>query len=371
MKPWNAWVACLGCAGLCLALVGCGGGSSIPDPDSDANAAQAPVPPQPSAPPVIAQAEPEPAAAPAEPAPAPAPAAAPEAMPAPAAAETPTAAPQPTEPADQPESPATNPPAAAAPKSEATPEATPPADAGTGTPGAPATATAEATPAPATADAAPAPAPAIDPSEANNPFAVFSETSTTKPASAPAPGTAAAPGVMPAEGEETGNVDTAGEQPVTETETTEDRLSYLNTAGSGDRGGESGNFHSPWGGATAFLKALEAKDVDKIAEATALRAPLEAGAGNQRLFQALLDKNLAEEDLAELAKKLEGFKISGMNTAKSTGRVGITVTKAEKNSILRRTITMRHEKAGWKVLDISGQGEIKSPIMMRGRGRKR
>jgi len=121
----------------------------------------------------------------------------------------------------------------------------------------------------------------------------------------------------------------------------------------------SGSFHNPVDGAKAFLAALKAKNIEKIAEATALRAPLEAkGTTNQKIFQALLNKELGEDDLNELAKTLEGFQISGMNQARSSGQIGITLSKYEKNRYLRRTITMRHEKAGWKVLDISGQGEI-------------
>ena len=70
------------------------------------------------------------------------------------------------------------------------------------------------------------------------------------------------------------------------------------------------------------------------------------------------------QDLDELAKKLAGFQLSGANVPKSSGSIGVTVTKAEGTSILRRTITMRHEKAGWKVLDIGGQAELEKPIIM-------
>ncbi len=61
MKSWNTWVACLGCAGLCLALVGCGG-SNVPDPDSDSHAATGSLP-QEAPPPAVAQSAPEPAPA--------------------------------------------------------------------------------------------------------------------------------------------------------------------------------------------------------------------------------------------------------------------------------------------------------------------
>jgi len=152
----------------------------------------------------------------------------------------------------------------------------------------------------------------------------------------------------------------------------EGALGYLNAAGAGDRGALTGNYHSPWDGATSFLNALKAKNLEKIAEATALRAPLEAvGTTNQKIFQAILNKDLGQEDLDELAKQLEGFQISGMNQAKSSAKIGLTLSKMSGNRYLRRTITMRHEKAGWKVLDISGQGEIvgSRPAMPRPRGR--
>ena len=64
------------------------------------------------------------------------------------------------------------------------------------------------------------------------------------------------------------------------------------------------------------------------------------------------------------AKKLDGFTFAGTNAAKSSGQLGVIVTKQEGTSLLRRTLTMRHEKAGWKVQDISGQGEIEKPIIM-------
>ena len=75
-----------------------------------------------------------------------------------------------------------------------------------------------------------------------------------------------------------------------------------------------------------------------------------------------------------MAKKLEGFKVADVNTATSSRRLGITLRKAEgkKGAMLQRTITVRQEKAGWKVVDISGEGKLDAPIVMpnmRGFGR--
>jgi uncharacterized lipoprotein YmbA len=128
--------------------------------------------------------------------------------------------------------------------------------------------------------------------------------------------------------------------------------------------GEARTYRTPQGGAAAFLAAVKAKDLAKIAEATALHAPYEASGRNQKLFAAILDQDLAPEDLDELSKKLSGFQFAGTNDPKSSGQLGIIVTKPEGTSVMRRTITMRHEKAGWKVQDISGQGEIEKPIVM-------
>ncbi len=134
------------------------------------------------------------------------------------------------------------------------------------------------------------------------------------------------------------------------------------------------DFSNPYKAVMSFLNAVKAKDMDRIAEATAQRAgrPEETSAHYQKVFQAILEQSLAPEDLDELAKKFEGMKIAGQNQAKSTGRLGIIIAKSAGNSgqqqgdIYTRTITVRKEKAGWKVVDISGQREFEKPIMIRG-----
>jgi hypothetical protein len=227
---------------------------------------------------------------------------------------------------------------------------------------APAPAT-EARPNPAMASgAAPAPAPASSPAPtpapaaananaASNPFAVASENQT--PAPAPASGSVpAAAGATPPAAGPAAEAEPAAEAPV----------GNLNAAAANR--GDPKMYRSPQGGAMVFLAAVKAKDLPKIAEATALHAPYEASGKNQKLFAAILDQDLAQEDLDELAKKLDGYQFAGANVAKSSGQLGIIVTKPEGTSIMRRTITMRHEKAGWKVQDISGQGEIEKPIVM-------
>jgi hypothetical protein len=142
----------------------------------------------------------------------------------------------------------------------------------------------------------------------------------------------------------------------------------------GAPGGDNGpaDFHSPLGAVNAFLKALQAKNPEQLAEATARRAPTEAsGPKNQKLFQSILEQSLTEDDLTDLANKMEGFKPVDHNQPKSSGRFSIILGKSGKNGdYYRRTITARHEKDGWKVVDISGMSTLKS-IRMRGAPNRR
>ena len=41
----------------------------------------------------------------------------------------------------------------------------------------------------------------------------------------------------------------------------------------------------------------------------------------------------------------------------------IITKRGENNSIINRIVTVRHEKRGWLVCDISGEGEFKNPRM--------
>jgi hypothetical protein len=122
----------------------------------------------------------------------------------------------------------------------------------------------------------------------------------------------------------------------------------------------------PIGAVTAFLNAVKAKDKDRIAEATALRSTTEAHSdGMKKLFSRILDQSVSDDDVAEIAKQLEGYTIIGMNDAHSSGRQGIILGKSTRTTQIRRTITVRHEAKGWKVVDISGQ----SDVMGNGNGR--
>ena len=121
----------------------------------------------------------------------------------------------------------------------------------------------------------------------------------------------------------------------------------------------------PQGAVKAFLDALKAKDLDRLNEATALRAQVEASsAKNQELFKKIFDLSLSDSELDDLAKKLEGYKIAGENPPKSTGRVEVVLQKAGENGgYSRRKVTVRHEKKGWGVLDVAGADGIQDARM--------
>jgi hypothetical protein len=140
-------------------------------------------------------------------------------------------------------------------------------------------------------------------------------------------------------------------------------------AGAGGPGSNDGpaDFRSPQGAVKAFLAALKAKDLERLNESTALRAPVEAGSAKGReLFKKIFDLNLSESELDTLAEALDGYNIAGENPAQSTARVDVILQKPGKNGAYsRRKVTVRHEKKGWGVLDVAGAMEFKSMGVIR------
>ncbi len=120
------------------------------------------------------------------------------------------------------------------------------------------------------------------------------------------------------------------------------------------------NTNTPVGAVRAFLNALKAKDRDRLAEATALRSQTEASSTrNRELFAKIVDMSISDAELDDIAKKLEGFHVSGENAVKSTGRQGVFIDKPnEKGGMVRRTLMVRKEKKGWGVMDVSGPTEF-------------
>jgi hypothetical protein len=108
--------------------------------------------------------------------------------------------------------------------------------------------------------------------------------------------------------------------------------------------------------AEKFLEALKAKDLEKLKDVIALRAPLQASPKHRPIFANIRDGQLDEATLAEMSEAFDEMKVTDMNTPKSTGLRGVIVSKTEKesNEMISRTIYIRREVAGWKVLDFSG-----------------
>jgi hypothetical protein len=133
-------------------------------------------------------------------------------------------------------------------------------------------------------------------------------------------------------------------------------------AGGGQVDSSPADFHTPEGAVRSFLNALKAKDLDRLNESTALRASREAGSTkNQELFQKIIDLNLSDSELDDIAKKLDGFAVAGENPPKSTGRVDVVIQKAsDRGGYIRRKVTVRHEKKGWGVLDIGAAQVFKT-----------
>jgi hypothetical protein len=136
----------------------------------------------------------------------------------------------------------------------------------------------------------------------------------------------------------------------------------------GGPGGEKKgpDYSSATEGARSFLEALQNKDIRLVAEATALRAEYEAeSARDQAMFRDLKSESLAQEDFDELARAFDGMKVVGMNQRKSTASVGVIVGKQEENAYMTRTLLMRKEKDGWKVMDYGRLRVQKTPNLNR------
>ena len=119
---------------------------------------------------------------------------------------------------------------------------------------------------------------------------------------------------------------------------------------------------TPQGAVRTFLSALKAKDADRLSEATARRAAVDAsGTKNQEMFDKILQLTLPDSDLDDLSKKMDGYQIAGENPQKSTGRVDVVVQKNnDDGSYSRRRITARREKKGWGVMDIGPEQVFKT-----------
>ena len=146
-------------------------------------------------------------------------------------------------------------------------------------------------------------------------------------------------------------------------------------AGGGGPGmGGAGNskapdFRTPQGAVQAFLDALDARDLGRLTDATALHAQVEADKRSQDMFKRIIDGSYSKDEIDQLAARLDGYKISSLNQAKSSGRQQVVVSKQGKNrNLFRIVITARKERKGWGVCDISGASELKSPAVRHAAG---
>ena len=309
MTPWNARWAKLLVVGLGLTWAGCGGGDAI-DPDAEVASgeppSEAPAAPE-SAPPTPAPAELASAPTPAGPIPA-APVAAIPAAPGVVAA-------GPVPPAAEPEATASAPPSTKG--------------------GDPSSATAEML----QLAAAPAPPP--------TPLAPEAADGTTPPG----PGQPS----DAAEGYPGGAAGQAGPGLAID-----GGMPPLGSGGPGATGSVAtlANFREPRGAVTAFLDALKARDKDALAEATALRSATEASAKYQTLFTSILERSTPDDKFDDLVKNFEGFTIAYQQAATKTGRIRIVLSKTVEGRPLTRAMEVRKEKAGWKVVDLSGYRDL-------------
>jgi hypothetical protein len=153
-------------------------------------------------------------------------------------------------------------------------------------------------------------------------------------------------------------------------------------AGAGGGSNQPPDFRSPEGAVQAFLDALKARDLDRLTEATALRAPQESSNKLKDMFKRIFDSTLSESELNDLATKLEGYRIMSENPAKSTGRIDVVLMKTQANNnrasgvmgggaYYHLKITVRKEKKGWGVCDIGTPTEFKNPSMVNPYARKK
>lgn len=332
MKPWKSWLACLGVAGACMAWAGCGK-SDTPDPDNDPNAAQEAAPADAGAGQNVAQgagaAQKGDAAAKEEEAP---------------------AAEEKTE-------------AAAAETKGGSPTSEMLALSGNNAADDPQAASGAAAPA---AGAAPGPGGA-QPGASGPPGGGGQQIGMAPPRSGAPAGYPGAPGGAnpqaqmrppsmaggPAGGQGMRPPGAPGGQGA---------VGFPGGQGGGGAAAadEPADFHTQTGAVTAFLNAIKAKDAVRLREATALRAEQEnQGKRTEKLFKSILDESISQDELDDLAKKLDGYQIAGQNIPKSTSRLGIILQKADaRGDMYQRTITVRREKDGWKVCEIGNEGRI-------------
>jgi hypothetical protein len=118
-------------------------------------------------------------------------------------------------------------------------------------------------------------------------------------------------------------------------------------------------FKNPGTAVRAFLAAVKAKDKERLKETVALHAPTEAVEKHRKIFAAIVEESISDDELDELSKSLEGYTVMSLLQPESSRRVGVVISKMSGLDRFQRTIMTRQEKAGWKVLDVDKALEFK------------
>ncbi len=312
MKRYIAWIAGLGLAGVCLGGLGCSGGD-VPDPESDAQAAGDSAPE--GSPPAPAPKADESVAAQ-------------EVAPTSPSVETRTSTASPVEP----------------PRTAA--ESTPKADPGSASATSEMLAIATAPPSGDSGSTPPPGAAAVPPGPGAMPaMPAMPSGPPGTPANPGSPPGYQGPGANP-------NIGRAEGMPIP------------GAGGDGAPGGSGkrADFTNPLKAVTAFLDALRERDAELLADATAFRAVSESHVNNRKLFASILDHSISDDDFDDLIAKLDGYQISFLNTPHSSGRQGVVLEKTIDRHTYRRTIEVRREKAGWKVVDVGGERDLSASV---------
>jgi len=141
--------------------------------------------------------------------------------------------------------------------------------------------------------------------------------------------------------------------------------------GPGGSSDEPIDFDNPVEVVEAFIAAAEDRDMDRLQETTALRAPYEAGNEQRKeLFQKIRELSLSQEELDGIGKDLEEYSIVAVGQRRSSGTINYVLRKTLDNGdVLQRAIIVRKEKAGWKVVDVKPPWLNDRPNQNRRRGR--
>jgi hypothetical protein len=119
----------------------------------------------------------------------------------------------------------------------------------------------------------------------------------------------------------------------------------------------SPDFANPMTAVTTFLTALKTGDRRRLAEIISIYvyAPTDApGETRRKLLAAIREETVSDAEIKQLASAFEGYEIVGQQNMKASGVLGVYVRKRVVDGVsLLRTITTRHERMGWKILDFS------------------